>query len=509
MHIPENPACLFTGVLRRLTCFLICFSLFETASGQENIADTLSGDRTLQYDIGIAGIASSDQIPFWLRTNQFGIIPLEGPSFLPVAAVKSDYIPTRKLDWGFHAEVVGNIGKTSVLIIPEAHLKGRWGKLEFFAGRKRQTQGLLGDTLNTSGSYILSGNALPIPMLQIGFTDYVSVLKGLLGFRGNYAHGWFGSNPVTKDHFLHQKSLYLRLGKPTWPIRLYGGFNHNVQWGGTIVTGNRWNAPGQTRYPSKPIDYWYVISGKRIPTFGYVDPNEYDAMDRGNRVGNHLGSADLGLEILSSGWTLMGYKQFVYDDGSLLQLINLSDGLYGLSFKNTSRSAGSPFRLQGITLEYLQTSHQGGANFDLDGGKRGTDDYFNHIQYQGWVQAGNTLGTPFIVPTTHMKEILRDPSNMLSYSQNNRVRMLHLGFNGNLNRLLFITKLSYSHNLGTYGRAFPSTVKQFSGMIRLELPVQYRALGNIHYTLSVGHDQGELYPGSTGVFLGINKRGVL
>lgn len=471
--------------------------------------DTLSAGRQYNYSFGLGGIIASDATPFWLRTNQFGVIPLKGPVLLPSAAIFSDYVHSKKWDWGFHLEAVGNIGNQSTLIIPEAHLKGRWGKLEIFAGRKRQIVGLLGDSLNTSGSYIHSGNSLPLPMVQIGFTDYATIFKGLLGFRGNYAHGWFSANPITKGHFLHQKSLYLRIGRPKWPVRLYGGFNHNVQWGGTIVMANKWHAPGQTTYPSKLIDYWYVISGKRIPTFGYVNPDEYDAIDRGNRIGNHLGTVDFALEIRLPKWTLMGYKQFVYDDGSLFQRINLTDGLHGLSFKNHNPENIRGIRLSGITLEYLQTSNQGGAHFDLDGGRRGSDNYFNHMQYYGWVQAGNTVGTPFIIPSTHGLPSLKNPLNPYYFSANNRVQMVHLGLNGRINKMLFLAKLSFSHNLGMYDRPFPSAANQFSGLMRLELPANLRKAGCIHYTLSVGHDQGDLYRNSFGAFLGIIKKGRL
>jgi hypothetical protein len=58
---------------------------------------------------------------------------------------------------------------------------------------------------------------------------------------------------------MHQKSFYGRFGKPHWKIRLYGGFNHNVQWRGKYVTQN--STSGLNQNPSDWIDYLHVITG--------------------------------------------------------------------------------------------------------------------------------------------------------------------------------------------------------------------------------------------------------
>ncbi len=82
--------------------------------------------------------------------------------------------------------------------------------------------------------------------------------------------------------FLHQKSFYGRFGKPSWKLKFYGGFNHQVVWGNEqdYYTND---------YTLSPIEtYFYVITGKR-----------YSVTDifKQERQGNHLGSIDLRLGI--------------------------------------------------------------------------------------------------------------------------------------------------------------------------------------------------------------------
>ena len=67
--------------------------------------------------------------------------------------------------------------------------------------------------------------------IQLAVTDYLP-LNALFGFKGFYAHGWFEEDRFIKNSMLHQKALYGRFGKPHWRIKLYGGINHQVVWGG-------------------------------------------------------------------------------------------------------------------------------------------------------------------------------------------------------------------------------------------------------------------------------------
>ncbi len=466
--------------------------------------DTLAQATGINYELSTSILASTARdTPFWLRTNQFGTIPLEIPALI-IGGKMSREFARKKWDWGFGIAPIVQVAAQSRVVLPEAYVKARFWKIELWGGRRKQTVGLVGDSTLTSGAYVVSGNSLPIPMIQIGFPEYVSVFNGIFSFKGSFAHGWFDANPVVKNHVLHQKTLYARLGKPTWPFRLYGGFNHNVQWGGKIVTPNRFSV--SDHLPSDWIDYWYVVSSKRIPTFGFVDPNKYDAIDRGNRIGNHLGSLDLGIDVSTPYGKFMIYRQNVYDDGSLFYLANIVDGLNGISWVSDAPQH-ERFYINKLTLEYLSTVSQGGSEFSLDGGPRGQDNYFNHAQYWGWVYGGKTIGTPFITPSISTKVELRSPENFLNYSNNTRVKLLHLGLSGGYKSFTYILKLSYSENLGTYAKPFPNNTNQFSSLLEVSHPVRLRSVKGMRGTFRISSDMGQLYNNSTGIQISLIKSG--
>ncbi len=469
-----------------------------------NELDTLDQTTGLNYQLSTSFLASTARnTPFWLRTNQLGIIPLESPALLVGGKIAREF-RVRKWDWGFGIAPIVQIAEKSRMILPEAYLKAKLWKIELWGGRRRQIVGLVGDSTLTSGSYVESGNSMPLPRVQIGFSDYVSVFNGIFSFKGFFAHGWFDANPVVKNHYLHQKTLYARLGKPSWPFRLYGGFNHNVQWGGKIVTPNQYTV--RDRLPDDWIDYWYVVSGKRIPTFGYVDPAKYDAIERGNRIGNHLGSLDLGIDISTKHGTVMLYRQNLYDDGSLFYLANIVDGLNGVSWVSNAPTHDG-FYTNKVTLEYLNTVSQGGSVFSLDGGPRGRDNYFNHAQYWGWVYGGRTIGTPFITPSASTREALQSPEKVFSYANNTRVRMLHLGLAGGYKSLTYLLKLSYSQNLGVYDKPFPEGTNQFSSLLEVSSPIRFNSLKGLRGSLKIASDFGRLYDNSTGVYISLTKSG--
>lgn len=465
-------------------------------------SDTLSKNKDISYSFDSWFIgASKSNIPFWQRANLFGIVPTLGPTFALGVTFKKDY-SKKRFDVGYGLEGWGNMGRVSRLILPQAYVKAKFKKLEIWAGRRKQVMGIVGDSLLTSGSYIVSGNSIPMPQIQIGFNDYVDILNKTIGLKGTFAHAWFDANPVVKKHFLHQKSLYIRLGKTRWPVNLYGGFNHSVQWGGTVLTANRYTVGSKN--PSDLKDYWYVISGKRIPTFGYVDPDKYDAIDRGNRVGNHLGSVDLAMQIKLRTLTIIPYRTFLFDDGSLFHMANIRDGLNGISLK--FKESTSKIQISSLTAEFLYTRHQGGSEFTLDGGPRGRDNYFNHIQYEGWVYNGNIIGTPFITSKLQTRQSLKKPT-IFYISDNNRVKLYHLGFSGRIFNSSFTSKLSLSENWGTYNAAFERRTVQFSSLLNLFVPVKIKSIGTLEGMLSLATDIGKLYQNSTGIQVGLIKRG--
>ncbi|KAB7732442.1 hypothetical protein F5984_00320 [Rudanella paleaurantiibacter] len=471
--------------------------------------------KPLLYRQELKGLASTaGELPFWFRANQYGVVPRSEMLYSLRSAWQIDYrkppktrgdslwAELQKIDWGWGLEAVANYGPTTrQVILPEAYVKARYRAFEAYAGRRREVYGLGPDSALSSGSYSWSGNALPMIKVQVAIPQFWPA-NGRLAIRGTFAQGWF-DNGFVENSLLHQKSLYIRLGRPGAALKLYGGFNHQVQWAGRtkwltneFIKGNQ--------FPSSWQDYWYTIAGTSLNTVRGIDTTRYSTFDRGNRVGNHLGTIDLGAEVRLGQVSVMLYRQSIYEDGSLFYLININDGLHGLRLQNRKPTTGG-FRLNTLVLEFLNTYSQGGNAFvDGDPKRRGRDDYFNHGQYRdGWSYRGRSLGTPFIAPATDLDPEL--PSYL--FTNNNRVRVYHAGLSGQVaDAVRFSLKASYSQNAGTYQVPFLDEPTQRSGIATVS--VRLRPAG-VWLNTAVAVDRGGLYSRNTGFALSLVKEGEL
>jgi len=457
---------------------------------QELMADS-AGAYVEVYGMG----SSMDRTPFWMHANQFGTIPKKGS----YGAVRVGFDKLWNIsasghgNWraGVGMEAVGNFGNDQKLLLPQAYATLRFKNWELFVGRKKQWVGLSDSTLS-SGSYAWSGNAMPIPKIQIGTRGFVGVpfTKGWLSFNAFYSDGLFETGRTfTSNLKLHQKALYLRIGNEKSRLKLYGGLNHQVQWGG--------KTPFETSNGQMPTgfkNYIRAVTGKMYPY-----DEGFTAFDYNNRVGNHLGTVDLAIGYQGYEYSWMLYRQNIYEDGSLFSMNNFQDGLNGISIKKQN-SYGSNFELNEMVFEFLYTKHQGGSIWDL-ATIIGRDNYFNHGQVRdGWSYYDRTIGTPFITPTTDT--YWKWPAYF--FTSNNRVMVFHTGLRGTVfRRILWQTKLSYSSNSGTYDLPFDSTPTQFSGILSLQ--TNLKLFGGSTLTGSFAGDKGELYPNNFGFSLGLRK----
>ena len=489
---------------RILTTYFICTSFYLTAQ----VADL---KREIKYTAEVGTYISTDgNTPFWLRANQYGTVPLTSPIVTLRGSISSDYkkaitkedqYKLSRFDWGYGLNIVGNVGKENQFLIPEAYIKAKFGAFEIYAGRRKEIFGLVDSTLS-SGSYIWSGNALPMPKIQIMNRDFVplGITKGFLSFKGSYAHGWFENDRTdVKNFYLHQKTLYFRLGKPDWKFKFYGGFNHQVQWGGTLKypdPTNLYSIKGQVG--SGFNDYTNVVTGRSLAGVG--DTTKNGVNDATNRGGNHLGTLDLGFELNTNKVNILLYRQNIYEDGSLAYLSNISDGLNGVSFtfKNSKKKG---LRINKLVAEYLNTTSQGGAtgSDNTNSRLRGQDNYFSNGVYRdGWNYNQMGIGTAFINNTLTSKN-----SNL--FFSNNRVEIFYMGLTGLINKDININVfLSQSRNFGTYLLPFNTPESQFSGMLLIQKPLE--KFKNTFIYSNITFDSGDLLSSSLGTLIGIRKQ---
>ncbi len=454
----------------------------------------------------VGGMFSTENTPFLLRSNQFGVVPLESNILYINTRLKRDYDSTKIgkkfFDYGYGIEPHLNVGKSTEFLLPEIYAKAKLGIFEVYAGRRREVFGIV-DKEGSMGSFIWSGNSLPVPKVDISIPEYTSLGKGkLLAVKGNFAHGWLGSGDSVKNVLLHQKSLYLKLGKPNWKIKVIGGMNHQVQWGGRPAVPFVDQISNQLidKYNTDLQTYWRVINGTSVSGATGIPWDSLagvPANEAGNRFGNHLGSVDVGIELDFKDLNILIYRQSFFEDGSLFYLNNIHDGLTGISFTPKSGS------VKKITFEYLYTANQGGPIYygnipEL----RGVDNYFNNGIYKdAWTYRGKTIGSPLLNPYRENPEVFGDINKPnQNYIFNNRVKAFSIKTLYSVGGIQLATHVLSSTNMGTYSRSLDD-LKQFSFL-------QRALFGWMGYEFSTGlaFDSGKYWQNSFGLDIGVIKR---
>ena len=483
-------------------CFYFLILGIVLNSRAQNFTEkpVLYSDSTANFIELVAFGGPGKRTPFWLQSNQFGTIPRSGPAIV----LRSGFEQYWKIGaeenrnknvwrFGMGIEVAGNISEKSNIIFPQLYATLRFRKWELVAGRKKQWIGLADSTLGT-GSYALSGNAMPIPKIQIGTIGFVNVpfTKGWLSFNGFYSDGFFENNrPITRGLKLHQKALYLKIGNSNSRVKLLAGLNHQVQWGG--------KSPYYTKDGKLPDgfkNYLDAVTAKAYPVSDGLTPFDYN-----NRIGNHLGTIDLGMQYVGYEYSWFLYRQNIYEDGSLFRFENIKDGLNGLSIKKRN-SYGADFEIRAFVFEFLFTKNQGGSIWDL-ATILGRDNYFNNGQVRdGWSYFDRTIGTPFITPTSETN--WKWPNLADSFTSNNRVSVFHTGLSGTLfQKIEWSGKFSYSSNIGTYDEPFLKKPTQFSGIFSVQKKMN--VMGGIQCRLSFAMDHGQLYANTNAFSVGFQK----
>lgn len=456
------------------------------------------------------GLTAGDlQTPFWLRANEFGLIPLKGPAALFRAGASLDFITPlpdsikanrRKLDWSLGVEGVQVTGPQKAFLLPEAYAKLRYGKVELWGGRRKEFIGIT-DTTLTSGSIVWSNNALPIPKIQIGTAGFIPLkfLNNFVALKGSFAHGWFDV-PYIQGAYLHYKSLHGRFGKPDGKVAFYFGINHMVQWGGHADYLKNSPVAVNGHLTTAPKDFlWGILLGQLSRE---RENDRFTGFDGENRVGNHLGNYDIALTVKGDHQSLLFYHQHIFEDLSGLLFLNHFDGLYGLSWtlpNAFTKSSG----LNKLLFEFLTTNDQAGSVFDITARYQGGDNYFNHSQYvQGWSYYNKAIGTPLLPVHQEL-----DHENLPHTENNfpiNRVTGFHLSGNGLvLGKIHLQARLTYTLNRGTFSFPFPSDVKQFSSLLNIKTSPKW--LHGFSVGGKVAYDSGELYRSRFGAFLSLSK----
>ncbi len=481
--------------MNKYILYLLLLFPFSVVNGQD---DKIYGQ------LGIGGnFITQDHIPFWLRSNQFGNIPPPGNSASLYGSFHKYYdsVDRPVFDWGAGLEGRVNVGdQTHGIqgILVQGYLKMAVSVFEIKAGRDKDVIGLM-DTTLSSGSFAMSGNALGIPKVEISLPQYfeIPILGNILAFKGNFALGWLGGIPIQTgnvgyyDELFHQSSLYGRLGKPSWRFHLYGGFNHQVFFGNEqAIFGNSYKL---TEWQT----FVHVFTGKTY---------------EGSKVGNHIGSIDLGAQYDFNNVTVFIYRQNFYDEGALVHLANIADGLNGLSIVNTGDKTGL-IKWNKFLFEFFYSANQAGYPWSKPTAS-GDENYYNNYEFaDGYSYNAYGIGNPLISAAHDTRPL---PNYDKDYFNNNRVSAVHLGIDASVSDLDLILKATYSKNYGTFATSewgmstghnrvapvgiFPES-NQFSFFLQLAKPLA----NNFECKVLIAFDNGQLLYNSGGFSFQITK----
>lgn len=488
----------------RLVLCTILFCCCQLLSFSQNLLDNIK----YQTEVG-AYISTSGQIPFWQRANQYGVVPLQSPFVTLRGSAHKEYDSTinshlklKKSGIGYGFSAVTNLGKRSGFFLPEAYLKARYGIFEFYGGRRKEIYGLV-DTTLTSGSYIWSGNALPMPKIQISIPNYTQIGKTAIFIKGGFAHGWFGNQTYTQNYYLHQKWLYGRIGKSNWKLNFHSGLNHQVQWGGFVplLINNPYAA--QNGYLASDFNTFMNIAFPFPFVRKAFKPKTKISYDSDNYGGNQLGSVDFAGEIKLKKLNILVYRQIPYELGSLFSsLVNADDGLYGISVKlKKSFYTINKFTIEGFH-SYNQGTYRSGIArlLNLPDKHFGEyHNYLNHGQYKdGWSYNNNGIGTPLILNNNELVSTLQQDFAFSSY---NRVKSITGTFEGTISKFYYGLKNNYSIYSLTGKSQNQSKIHQFS----LNIFTKFKIKKVNSVTISYAIDNGQMLKNSNGISFSLLK----
>lgn len=451
--------------------------------GSVNFVASQSSIRNTSYRLELMGTTSSDgKSAFWLQNNQNGTVAFQPHSaHFSAGLSKQADTENRIFDYGFKVDAQAMVSDKLHFYFPELYVNARLKMFELKAGRSVEVFGNQ-DSILSSGGLLFSQNALPIPSISAGIPQFTTVpfTFNLIEIKGALIHGYFTDNILAKNMLLHHKYAYLRIGG-SLPIKLQYGLHHVAQWGGSV--------PDFGQQPIGLKNYLRVFFAKE----GGDDAVVYDQI---NVLGNHLASQNLKLELTLPHFQLDAYWQNLSEDGPIRFItyaVNRSDGLWGVALKSNRFPA-----VKRILYEYVNTTDQSGPYHDKDGIVYGGDDsYFTNGIYQsGWTYFSRTIGTPFITSPIY--------SGDFSIT-NNRVKVHHIGINGEIEKVNYKILLSFTKNYGSY--SLPYEQMKTGNMFLVELNRKFPFLSNVETSVSLAVDRGSMYGNNTGVMIKIKKVG--
>ena len=438
---------------------------------------------------GFSSVINSDKTPFWIYSNNNGIIDKSQAQVYNRLIFSSKKKLSRQINFEFGFDFVARYSQNSSVFFNHGFIQLYNDYLKFSAGRFDNTSIIYNNKIGM-GSLGVSGNSTPVPQVRIGTNKwvYVPFTKKRVEFKGHVAHGWLQRENYIDKTLYHEKIGHLRFGGDA-PFNFYGGLSHYAIWGGK-------NHPEFGDLPSTFNDFLRIF----IAVGG--DENAPPG-DQNYILGDHLGAWEAGFKLEISHMTILLYRQFPLETKENLRFETLEDGLGGIDIKLKKPVLG----IRNIIYEFLYTKNQRGPfRPDPENARypfKGNENYYNNDGFyrSGWIYNSFTIGNPLFIPRDYDIGV-----------GNNRIVAHHIGAQVMLKeRFESIIKITYSNNHGNWGsrildrpemgRAYIPPKKQLSTSIFMNYKTEmYNFPVNLYFQTSV--DYGELVGNNLGIRIG-------
>lgn len=417
------------------------------------------------------------QLPFWFHQQQFGVIDQKSANAVLYGTASKTWHKGQHFKLRAEGEVIGRVSEESTMYLNTGFLEARFKGFKLTGGRFIDPLALKEDELST-GSFIMSRNATPIPRIAFQTDDFITIpgANGIVNYKAYLGHGWFEDGRYTKDVLLHQKYFYLNIKYAFFDA--VGGIVHHVQWAGSNEQFGNLPSGWKTF-----LDVFFA-SGSSNP--------DAPGGERSNATGNSIAAYDFSLGLDFRGVDLRAYRLFYLEDKVSTRFRSPWDGIWGLSVRPDRGSL-----IGSVLYEHINTKRQDSFDFE----PRGTASYYNNFVYRtGWTYEGRVIGNSLLL-TDGTKD-------MPVY--NNIVIAHHVGIKGVLSDFLDYTlKYTFSRNYGVWqdqviryiepGRTVRAELRPLEELkkrnqsILLQFSYTLPQHQNIEVDLALSGDFGELY----------------
>ena len=444
-----------------------------------------------KYTLELGGLESvGRQTPFWLVSNQYGRNSTRLTSGFVSASVYSDPDTSRIFSLGYGLELFDRNDGNNSLWIYQSFVKVKYRFLHLRVGSEEETYGNQ-DSALSSGSMMWSQNTRPMPKIVIATNGYIDVpfTRGYVQFSGLLSHGWFGDDGYVKGTYLHHKFVYIKVGGKL-PVNLSMGLQHYAMWGGVSSNASVGRLPSDFK---TYVKVFFAQSNEKNDT-------SLPLNERLNKIGNHLGSWNYGIDVKLDKYLTGLYYQTIFEDYSGYSKFFMPDGLWGFYLKTKDARK----LIHALTYEYIHTSYQSGPPGPVSNQfTKGNDNYFNNgIYASGWTYNKFTIGTPLISSPAILK------GNSISII-NNRVIAHQIGIQGMVNestsyRILLTASKNYM-KYPAYGQPYPKPVPVESFLVELRKSI--KKIQGLEIATQIAFDHGELYGNNGGILIVVRKSG--